>query len=104
MSESEYNPFSSDTIDKMLADRAKREKAKALIDEEVVEYKRALNRLFSSRDGRFFLKKLIRYCGIYSFDKTLNPAKLIENDGKRKVYLEMIRPYLEPDVIAKLEN
>ena len=94
----------SDTIDKMLAKKAAEEKQRLLIQAEEDDYINAINRLFSSPDGKFFLNKLKRSCGLNSFDKEINPAKLIEDRGRGLVWHELIRPYLDKSILAELEQ
>lgn len=95
--------FNGGSIDDILRKREQRKHDEAILKEEIEQYTNAVNRLFSSEDGKFFLKKLVMYCGVNSFDKQLNPAKLIEDSGKRKVFLELIRPFLDKTIRAELE-
>lgn len=100
-----YNPLgSTDSIDVMLQRRQEKEKQELLLKEEIEEYRVVLNRLFSSPDGQYFLKKLIKYCGIYLFDNAPPDGRLAEEKGKRKVYLELIRPYLHTTVRQQVDN
>lgn len=89
-------------LNKMARDKEARNEHAAKFLERVEDYKTVVNRLFSTPDGLYFLNDLIDYCGINSFDKELNPAKLIEDRGKRKVFLEMIRPYLDKIILQQL--
>ncbi len=93
-----------DTIGKLLESKQNQEHQQALLAEEIEQYRLSLNRIFSSPDGKLFLKKIVKYCGINTFDTQLNPAKLIEDAGKRKVYLELIRPYLDKTILMELEQ
>lgn len=97
-----YNPMAHDSIDKLLASRARNQKRQAEMIEQVEEWKTVLNRLFSSPDGQYFLKGLIKYSKIHSFDNPTNPAKLVEDEGKRKVYLELIRPFLDKTILMEI--
>ena len=94
-----YNPFdTSSSIDKIAEAREKKKQQEALLAEEVADYKEALNRLFSTPDGQYFLKKLIKYCGVNSFDNSLNPIKDVKDAERRKVYYELIHPYLDKTI------
>lgn len=104
MSDKVYNPLGKDTIDKMLEKKQAQERQQLMLKEEQEEYRNAINRLFSSPDGKFFLNKLKRACGLNSFDKDINPAKLIEDAGRRKVWFELIRPYLDKTILSELEQ
>ena len=101
--EEQYNPLGQDTVGEMLRKRADAEQRKVLLEEEIQDYSDAVNRLFSSPDGKYFLGKLIKYIGRNSFDKDINPAKMIEDRGKNMVYLELIRPYLDKTVLMEMD-
>lgn len=101
MSESNHPLLNPNTIAKIMAEKDEATRKKAILDEEVKEYSDSINRLFETRDGQFFLKKLIRYTGVFSFDSKIDGAKLVEDAGKRKVFLELILPYLDKKLIAK---
>lgn len=99
------NNITPDSIlDRIAKERLEKNQREFLLKEEVEEYTMVVNSLFASEHGKYFLNKLIRYCGINSFDNELNPAKLIEDAGKRKVYLEIIRPFLDVTILAELDN
>lgn len=104
----EYSPaqdFSSFTsIDNINKRREEALRNRAILEEEIAEFKIVLNRLASSPDGQYFFRKLIRFAGIYSFDKDINPAKMMEDRGKRKSYLELVRPYLTFETRIALES
>ena len=100
----QYHPLGTDTIDKMLAKRAAVEKQGLLLKEEQEDYRNAINRLFASEDGKFFLNKMKRSCRLNSFDKDINPAKLIEDRGCRSVWFELIYPYLDKNILKELEQ
>lgn len=86
--------------DKVLEDK----KRFAILEEEIQEFSLCLNRVASSPDGQFFLRKMIRYCGIHHDDDKIDPAKLIEDKGRRSVYLKLVRPYLDKSVLSELEK
>lgn len=96
------NPVSPDSLNRMMERKKKHDLNKARYLERLEEYKVVVNRLFSTPDGKYFLNDLIDYCGIHSFDQQLNPAKLVEDAGKRKVFLEMIRPHLDKTILMEL--
>ncbi len=97
-----YNPMATDSIDKLLARREQTEKQKALLAEEVAEYKLVLNRLFSSADGKYLLKKMIRYSGVFSFDNNPPDGRLAEEKGKKKFFLELFWQFLDKTI--KMES
>lgn len=79
-------------------------KKKELIEENIKKHQEVLNRIFSSEDGRFFYKVLVKYCGVFSVDNNIDDATLRENIGKKKVLLELILPYLDKDVRIGLHD
>tara|TARA_R110000782_G_scaffold250267_1_gene337517 strand:+ start:132 stop:446 length:315 start_codon:yes stop_codon:yes gene_type:complete len=99
-----YNPLGKDTIDKMLSKKAEEERQILLLKEEIEDYRKAINRIFSTDDGKYFLNKMKVACGLNLFDKELNPAKLIEDRGRRGVWFDLIRPYLDKDILRELDQ
>lgn len=99
-----YSPFSHDSIDKMTQKRKEQKELELRIKEEEEEYRIVINRIFASDDGKYFLNKLKRSCGLNTFDKEINPAKLIEDRGRRAVWFELIRPYLDKSILMQLEQ
>ncbi len=99
-----YNPLGQDTLSKMLAQKAEREKTLLKKKEKTADYLAAINRLFSSPDGKYFLNEMKNTCGVNLFDNEINPAKLIEDAGRRKVWFELIRPYLDVQILRELDQ
>lgn len=99
-----YSPFSHDSIEKMTEQRKKQKEDELRIKEEEEQFRVSMNRLFASEDGKLFLNKLKRVCALNSFDKEINPAKLIEDAGRRKVWFELVRPYLDKSILMQLEQ
>ncbi len=99
-----YNPFSHSSIDELNRKREEEKQRTLRLKEEEEEYRLVINRLFASEDGQYFLNKMKRACGLNSFDKEINPAKLIEDRGRRAVWFELIRPYLDKTILMQLEQ
>lgn len=98
------NNITPDSIlDRIARDRLEGQHREALLKEEIEEFKACVNRLFSSPDGQYFLNKYLRFAGLTSFDKVLNPAKLVEDRGRQSVWFELLRPYLKKQIRAKLD-
>lgn len=74
------------------------------IKEEQELFVKSLEKVFSTDFGVVFGKYLIKYCQVFTPEDTANPQKMIENAGKRKVYLELIRPYLSKELKIELED
>jgi len=101
----ELSEFANGTsIDEILRRRAEKEKAKEVMKEEMQQHADILNRLAATEDGMYLLKMLKKNCGVNSFDKNANAAKLLEDNGRRSVYLGLIHPYLDPSVRSQLES
>jgi hypothetical protein len=95
-----------DSILKKIEEKKRQsEIAEQVVIERVDDYKVALNRIFSSPDGKYFAKYLLKYINLFNdnFDIS-NPAKLIEEKARRAVYLKMIRPYLDVEIRKEIEN
>lgn len=94
---------SNSIVDALLQHHEKQKQQEEVVIERIEDYKLALDRIFDSSDGQLFAKYLLKYTGVFH-DKPLNPAQLLEDKGRRGVYLKLIRPYLSKDVISKIEN
>ena len=89
----------------MRAAEAKREREKekeAQIENED-QYRMALNAFAGSPNGAIVLKPWIRFMKVFAVPST-NGMERVEQDGMRRFYLKMIRPYLKPEVIMEIEN
>lgn len=99
----EYNPFSHSSIDEILRKREQKQDLEVLEKEELERFRLATNQLFNSDNGRYWLSRAMRYCHINTFDNGLNPAKLIEDRGKRLFFLEFILAHLDEKLRKELE-
>lgn len=98
-------PLSAQSItQKLLEDRETKQQQKEQVIENIEEWQKAANRLFTSDDGKLFAKYLIRFCQVFEVDNSANPAKLLEDNGKKKVYLNLIRPYLTIETLTYIEH
>lgn len=104
MSNNQNNDVAASVINKLLEYRQKSEDVKATILENEAEWKKVINRMFATEDGQFFAKYMLRYLGIFNIDNSNNQIKLIEDNGKRKFYLELIRPYLDAKTLNLIET
>ena len=84
-----------------------REDQKAL-EERIIEnkkdYQKALNDMAASPSGALVLRTLIKACGVFTPKKGIDGVTLIETNTLRNLYLEFIRPYLEPQNKIDLER
>ena len=100
----EENQRPKSTVEKL---QQQRERAKVLGNiaaDHVDEYKKALNTMAASEHGQLVFKTLIKACGVFSADKGTDVAALIRQSERRNVYLECIRPLLEPTIRQELER
>lgn len=91
-------------IERLVKDRKDKAHNREKVIENIEEWKKAINRICGTHDGQLLIKYMIRHNGLYNVDNSINHAKMIEDNGKKKVYLELIRPFLKSDIINKLEN
>lgn len=83
--------------------RSEEEKQKERIIHNEEEYKKALNKMLSTPEGKMFYQYLVKYSGIYAVNTSLNAAQLLEENGKKRFLLEMVRPFLYPETLIELE-
>lgn len=91
-------------VQKLLNERQEVERFKDIAGEKYEEYKTALNGMAATPNGQYFLKFLTRYCGVFAFQSKLDPAKMVEENGMRRVYLEAIRPHLTHETRMEIEQ
>lgn len=72
---------------------------------EIDKFTKTLNRIASSKDGRYFLRTLLRdYIGFGKPKRSLDGRVLLQQCGKDAVYTEAIRPYLTKENRKAIEN
>lgn len=91
-------------IEKMARQYEERENEKAKLIENEKEWASAAKSLFGSRNGKLFIKYLIRHIKLFQVDTTRDMTKMLEDRGAKNVYLRLIRPYLPPELLAELET
>lgn len=77
---------------------------KEILVENEKEYRLAVNRVYSTNEGKLLAKIMLRHNGMFKDENQLNPAGLIEEKGKRSYYLRYVRPYLENKLRMQIEN
>lgn len=92
------------TIDKINEGREKVKALKKAQEEEMRVRAIAINGVFNTPNGRKLWQHLKDYCGLFAVDEQLNPAKLVEDRGKRLVLLDGLRKHFEPKTINYLEK
>jgi len=93
----------SDIMDRMQEKKKKQEIFFEKNEELKEDYIRALNGVASTPNGKHFLKTLVNYLNLHEFKGSLEPRDMFLERGKKQVYLELIRPYLEPEVRKEIE-
>ncbi len=94
-----------DDIVKRISDARDNAKAQEeVIIERAEEWKEAINRMLMTEDGKLFAKYLIKYCVVFKPSNAQNQIQLVEENCKRKVYLELFRPYLFSKTKQEIEN
>lgn len=92
------------TIDK-INQKKNNEKILGEISSEYIEdYKHALNSIAASENGQLVFKTLIKVLGVFNPERGGDLAALIRTSEKKNVYLELIRPHLEPEIRQELER
>lgn len=84
--------------------QAEKEQAQQKHIEDEAQYKDAINRLLSTSDGRYFARVLLKYTGMFSFDESRNQIQMVERNALRRMYIELVRKYLDNDVIQAIET
>ena len=93
----------ADTVTRLLLQQQEEEKRKAVLEEEREEFSRALNHVFDTDDGVYVLNQIIKYCNLSGFEKTGNPAKMLEDNTRRRLFNEVFLAFLDNSVKQKLE-
>lgn len=91
------------TVDKIQEQRQNQEKEELIREKELLEWKETLNRIVETPEGLLFFKKYLKFMGLFSDLRGINPQSMAEINGSRTFYLEFVRPYLEKPNITKVE-
>lgn len=92
------------TAEKLRAERDQLKKSAKIALENVEDYRMAVNGMAATPNGELFFKTLIKACGVFDPKHSTDALALIEDNAKRNVYLEFIRPFLEPEIRKELEG
>jgi RNase P/RNase MRP subunit p30 len=104
LEQSRSRMFSDTSIDKIEQMKRKDAEAKQRLQEEQEAYKKSLNEIFASDNGKFVLKHLIVFCGIFHEDDKAPDGRLAVQKGRRQVYNMAIRPFLDKTLRMEIEN
>ena len=89
------------TVEKLLKRAESREQAQ-IENEET--YRKALNDLAASDNGRVVLKTMIKALGIFAVMPSRDGASIVAEKTLRDFYLTVIRKHLDADNRRELEN
>lgn len=81
---------------------AKDEQAEFRIEQEK-EWKAALTRIASSKDGALLLRTMLRHNALFSPKKGQGAERLLKTEGAQAFYLEFIRPFLDKELRKDIE-
>lgn len=93
-----------DSIDKIEEQRQRDKDAIARVAEEQLEYKKALNAIFASDNGKFVAKHMYKYAGIEEVDSNPPDGRLAVEKGKRQFFLETIWRLLDKTTKMEILN
>lgn len=84
----------TDKLEEKFAQLEREKQAKA---EKIKELSKVAKRLFSSDDGKYFVKELRKYCNIDDVAFNLNPQILSYQQGQRNVFITFFDILLRND-------
>lgn len=70
---------------------------------EIAEWKKCVNAVANTPNGRMLLKSMLQYSGVLDAPDIANANKMVTNTIKGSFYFTWIRPYLQPEVRRELE-
>ena len=91
-------------LTRLLTQQTKREEVKEALINDIREWKAVLNRIFSSEDGHLLATYMLRHNKLFNVDSNDNPATLLRFSGRKQFYVDLIRPYLDPAILAEIES
>lgn len=91
-------------VDDLINNQEKLKKIQETALENEKKFRGAINTITDTPEGMYFFKCLVKFVGLYHDNPSLDSAKLIEDKGRKSVYLRLIRPYLNPDSIKEIES
>lgn len=89
------------TIDRLLKNEESRQEKQDLNKEQLEDMKRVCNALFSSDNGKLFMKYFAKMSRVYAPSEQMNPVMLAHDAGRRNVFLT-VRALLDKEVRQEL--
>lgn len=93
----------NDAVAKAMEKASKKEAESQLRFENEMAYKEVVNRIFSTEDGKYFAKYLLKFCNVHGTEQSRDGVALVENNAKRSVYYRLVRGYLDKEVLTQIE-
>lgn len=87
----------------LMAAALARKEQKEFQIEEVEEWKKCVNGLASTPNGRMFIRSMIQFSGVNEPPELGNPQRMVTNTIKAAFYLRWVRPFVNPDLRKELE-
>jgi hypothetical protein len=92
------------TVEKLIQRHNQDKQQREILKEKEGEYRKALNAIAASDNGVFVFSCLVSAMGIFKPSDEANPAKVVQENAARNVYLRLIRPYLTSEVLDLIER
>lgn len=89
--------------DALMAAATKRKEQKEFQIEEFEEWKKCVNGVAATPNGRMLLRSMIQFSGVNEPPELNNPQKMVTNTIKAAFYLKWVRPVLSPDLRREIE-
>ncbi len=90
------------TVEALVKAKLERKEQDEAVIEKAEEWKECVNRILSTPDGQLLARYLIKYCGLFKADNANNQIQLIENNSKRKLWLDLFQPYINKSILLEI--
>lgn len=71
--------------------------------EQMAEWKKALNRLAATPDGKLFIKVMLNHSGLFAQDDNALHAQQVVTRARSAFYRTWVRPHLDKSLRAEIE-
>jgi hypothetical protein len=94
------------TAEKMMQIDEVKKKVEEARTEELNELRKCANRIFASKDGKFWAKRAINWLGVNKRDRGVfsNPVLLAAQEANRHFFLAFFKELLDPEVLLNIER
>ena len=91
------------TAEKLLEQAMEKKQQELLSKEEMLEFKKCASRLLSSRDGKFFWRKMMKIMRVNEVNGNFNPIHMASEKTLRNLHLTVMG-LLDPEVAGSIER